>query len=775
MTIKRLLSILTVIVFMLGSISSAFAADAVTAVKAELAVPVGAKINPSDEMNVKISKDEAKKIATDILKNIFDMEIDEKKFQSRIELRQDYEMPRKYVWEFRWDMHNSEKSMNVHVSIDGNTGKLVRINRHEYIHNQEQSMIAKITEEQAKKIAEKFINKINPDEFKEVQFMDNHYMKYDYGRYRSPNYYFRYIRKVNGISFDRNSITVEVDGRTGTVTSYNFRWDYDLQFSSLDKLIPKEKAEEIFNAKTNMKLRYVPIRDQEKYSNKINSVRLVYAPDFSFGYMLDAEKGEMIDYTSKTTEDRKVKDLTQNEKEQLLKNLKPIHKSNKEIDNARAEVVIKSILKELFNNKYEIERIEYEDRNIPWDSEAVKTWSARFVPKDGLSRYEHGGSITINAMTEELISLYRYYDPEMDAEEFEPKLTWEQAYDKAIQMIAKYFPDKLTELETEQTYRPQIHIINGKKMPERRFSFNFTRMVNSIQYPNNSISIGFDIKTGEMTELRCNWNEEIDFPNISDTITEEEAKRIFFETHKAELTYTMINKNLDDSKPAVEVKAVYKLNSPTIPYPMATIDAFTGKLINYDGQEIVEQKDEFKEKIKGHWAEKQLTILATQNIIDAKNFDPDKEITTLEFIKMMVNAKGYHPYMTREAEDLNFTNITKDDENYGYLQIAVRYGLIENKAEEFNGDSNLTRENMAEILIKFLNYDTLAKSRDIFTLPFEDADKVSPDKIGYVAIGKGLDIFVGSNGKFRPKDNTTMVEAAVTIYNALSNIKNINR
>jgi 2-(1,2-epoxy-1,2-dihydrophenyl)acetyl-CoA isomerase len=53
-----------------------------------------------------------------------------------------------------------------------------------------------------------------------------------------------------------------------------------------------------------------------------------------------------------------------------------------------------------------------------------------------------------------------------------------------------------------------------------------------------------------------------------------------------------------------------------------------------------------------------------------------------------------------------------------------------------------------------------------------DAKDITPGRIGYVAIGKGLGIFEGDNGEFRPKDKATAVELAVAIYKGLGSIRN---
>jgi len=44
-------------------------------------------------------------------------------------------------------------------------------------------------------------------------------------------------------------------------------------------------------------------------------------------------------------------------------------------------------------------------------------------------------------------------------------------------------------------------------------------------------------------------------------------------------------------------------------------------------------------------------------------------------------------------------------------------------------------------------------------------------KVGYVAIGGGLGIFKGCDGKFRPKDEMTIPEFASALYKDLSIMK----
>ncbi|HYF75056.1 MAG TPA: S-layer homology domain-containing protein, partial [Candidatus Nitrosocosmicus sp.] len=201
------------------------------------------------------------------------------------------------------------------------------------------------------------------------------------------------------------------------------------------------------------------------------------------------------------------------------------------------------------------------------------------------------------------------------------------------------------------------------------------------------------------------------------------------------------------------------------------IDAFTGKLLNYEGYELDAVQSDFYEVIKGDPAEKELSILAFQNIIDTGSFKPDREITYMELLRILVNVKGYRYYTKGDQLELQIKNVDKKSENYPYLLEAVRYGIIENKPMEIKLDAKVTREQMIELIVKLLNYEKLAKAKGIFMLEYKDVDDINIDLYGHVAIAKGLGIIDGTLEMFRPKENVKMHEAALAIYKALDGLK----
>ncbi|MHB1393927.1 MAG: YcdB/YcdC domain-containing protein [Clostridia bacterium] len=116
------------------------------------------------DKNLKVSKEEAKKISLELIKKYFELEIDEKKYQGTVQLTPNYEVNNSSSWHFSWNMSSNTMFAHINMKIDASTGKLIGFNRSESYRSQEQVVIADITKEQARKLAEEFLKKTNPEE-----------------------------------------------------------------------------------------------------------------------------------------------------------------------------------------------------------------------------------------------------------------------------------------------------------------------------------------------------------------------------------------------------------------------------------------------------------------------------------------------------------------------------------------------------------------------------------------------------------------------------------
>jgi len=739
---------------------------------------VGEAVKVEDKLiaaATKISKEEAIKISKEILKTYFNTEIDEKKFNCNINLREDYYNKGKdsYAWDISWNLNSSKQYFNSWASINANNGKVTSINI--YKGNQgEAASISKITEEEAKKIAENFIKKINPIEFKEVQLNDNTGASSPYDLF---NYNFNFTRKANGITFGGNNITVQVNGATSEVTGYNFTWDDNLQLPSKDGAMDINKASKLLKDNIKMNLNYRISVDKYGQYDKVLTPKLVYVPIYKDGQMVDAKDGKIINPNLVTDSKVTSRDLSDKEKEEFYNKAKEVKNLEKELDKESAEKIIKQTLKDVFGKDLEINNISYRDvqNNYGYYQGNNKAWSASFkgVGGDNYNYMQDDGFIEINAENGSILSIRRYYYPEKVI--VKPTVSKEDAYKKAIELIGKYYPDKVKQIKTEQSFYDQIYYINGKESSMPRYYMNFARSVNGISFMENNISIVIDSDTGNLSEMSCNWSNDIKFPTVTRIVSEEEAKELYFNTFSTELQYSKINVSKDPQKPTFEAKLVYKPVSKingNLYGEYINIDAITGRPLDYNGNEIDNNINAFKEKVKGNKYEKELLLLAKSSIIDTKTFDSNKVATRLDLIKMLVNAKGYRPYILKDMEDLKFkSSFQKGEENYNYLQMAVSYNIIENAEGDIDFKAELTREEVAKFLVKALGYEDLAKVNKIFVLQNKDSNEVDAKLKGHVSIVEGLNLMDLKDGNFKPKEKTTMLELAVSVYNSLGKLQ----
>lgn len=731
-------------------------------------------ISAISESNSKISKDEAKAIAKKILKDYFEFSIDDTKYQTNVNFTPDYQYNqfgsnnKNYIWQINWNFHDQEKDVSANVSVDAASGKVTNVDVMTFLRGQSPG-IATLTEDQAKEVAVKFLNKINPQEFSQCKLMKNDSMTYGW-KGDPTSYNFNYCRVVNNVPFSGNFLNVTVDSITGKVRSYGFRWN-DYQLPSQDGIISQEKANQIFKDNLNLDLKYVPYRDEYGYDTK--TTKIAYMPDTSSGINIDAKEGKMLGYNNNSPIDKKVTDLDESQKKSFIESYKPVQKSDKELNNIAAETIMKSLIKEIYGDGYDIESANYQDNNSMYGS-GLTCWSGHFIKKGANKDFADQGQITIDSSTGQLVSINRF-DPidkfGSSNDNSKPKITWEQAYSKSIDIIKKYFPDKVKDIDTKQKYIENVEYYNNTPQFDRLYRFNFNRLVNGLYYQDDSINISFNSSTGEITNIDSRWTQNLNAPSANGVISKSDAQNLFFNTYKPQLQYTLFNASKDPKNSELGVKLVYSILDGLQYNQPNGIDAFKGKFIDYNGKEIDNNFEAFKVKIKGSPVEKELSILGSLGIIDTKDFDLNKQITRADLVKILVNAKGYRPYMLENSPALkiNYSG-SKDDETYKYLQMAVSYGMLDNSGD-FNGNEKITKEEAIKALVKLLGYDKLAQAKGIFTLSYSDANDITPANTGYVAISKGLGLTNDTDNKFRPKDQITISELAVNVYRALNSLR----
>jgi hypothetical protein len=203
------------------------------------------------------------------------------------------------TWNLEWKYSDTENKSYKYLTaqVDAVTKEFKNL----YInYNNENSEKGKtsIGKDAAKKLADEFLAKVQPDKFKKTQYKE---VKENNG-IMMPTYQnglsFNYIRVENGIPCPSNSLFVSINEFTGEVISYNTNW-LDINFPAVDKVITLDKAyESLFkNLKFNMEYNYhyPNINDYDK-----KEIKLTYALE-NANILMDANNGQMMNYDGTPT------------------------------------------------------------------------------------------------------------------------------------------------------------------------------------------------------------------------------------------------------------------------------------------------------------------------------------------------------------------------------------------------------------------------------------------------------------------------------------------
>ncbi|AEM78377.1 YcdB/YcdC domain-containing protein [Thermoanaerobacter wiegelii] len=644
------------------------------------------------------------------------------------------EYANKKYWNLNW---NSTSKGNISVTVDADTGRITSF--YSWTPTQQPELkIPKYTQEEAKKVAVEFIQKVAPDLFKQTK--ENTSVN-NYSSYYSPDYSFTFERIVNGIPFPSDSIYVSVNKSTLKVSSYYLNWN-DYSFPEPKNIISKEKAIEIFKEKLGLKLMYNLVYDQV-YGSEPKAI-LVYG--IYQNAPIDAKTGKLI------ISDNYYEPMTGGGGGEGMSSQKLSPEEQKAVDNAekyiskdKAIEIVKNSLPFPLGSEYKLINANlYTGYDYP-PAKSDPMWSLYWnYNKDNKYYYV---SATVDAATGELKSFYRGGSDLDNIQGKTPTYTKEQMKKIAEDYLKKIVPDKFnkTEYVDRNTLNSEIQPI----MPS--YTFKYVEIVNGILCPFNVIYVNVSPYTGEIVGYSINWTD-VKLPSSENIISLDEAYKILFENAEFDLSYVPNYDYKSPDKPPT-INLVYQLNFYNY------IDAKTGQIIDYSGKPVVKKSETTFKDIDGNWAEKDIKLLVQIGIIDTKeeNYYPEHNILQKDFIKMLVKAiqpPYYDPIPPKSSDEYSY-----------YYDIAIQKKIIAEK--EKKPDTLVTREQAAKYLVNALGAGYIADLNDIFVINFKDADKISSSSKGYIAIVSGLKIMRGSNGYFYPDLYLTRAEAAAVLVRFL--------
>ncbi|MGY3189139.1 YcdB/YcdC domain-containing protein [Lysinibacillus sp. TE18511] len=586
---------------------------------------------------------------------------------------------------------------------------------------------AKYSKAEAKKVAEDFLKKMpNTANYKLRE--DLMYDDFGFSRPISEpiSYSFTYSPTHNGVPFSDESMHIEVLANGEIVGMYrNTESTSKATFDSLEQ--KKSEADILAQIRENLS---VELRYYIDYSYGTDEAiaKLVYVPTNFMGVnALNGQWQTMNGFTSQVPKTKGVEKLS----------AQPLEPRKKNITLAEVEELAQSLLK-VDSDKVKL-RIESIDEIENENGETI--YSVNYSYDYGNRGV--GASFEVNKATGELINFWNISDEALEKDDKVEPISKDAALEKALGYVKEWAPSYIHNYS--KPIEEPIYDKNSKQ-----YYFSFPRIVNGIAVVGDEISVNIGAD-GKLQGLNVSNHKVDNWPSVNKAVSADKVKAMYSDDAKLNLQYAK-----QDGEGNSHYNLVY---SPVYNGSLFNVvDATTGEWLH--------KIDDSKElpAISHPTAGGELTYLLRQNVLDVKdpaNFNADTAVTKGEALKILVKSLSWGHDYGRGNDKQSFKNIDKKHPLYGTVEQAVSMGMLQ-PADQFAEDATLTRQELAEWLVRVLDLEKVAKHSDIYKLNFTDAGSIDPAYAGYVALVSAMGLMDAQQNKFNATEKVTYADLAVS-------------
>ncbi|KAB3530047.1 S-layer homology domain-containing protein [Alkaliphilus serpentinus] len=190
--------------------------------------------------------------------------------------------------------------------------------------------------------------------------------------------------------------------------------------------------------------------------------------------------------------------------------------------------------------------------------------------------------------------------------------------------------------------------------------------------------------------------------------------------------------------------------------------------VDKDNRYFFRTKEDYSNYVE--WAKEAVDILIKESIIseeEALSFASQSKIKRAEFTKLIVELLDLPSIET----DMRFTDVSEDDKDYISIMKAVAAGIVKGRGDKFYPDDEITREEMAVILVRALKFKKVKYPLES-VISFKDYEEISHWARESVEISLKYGLLQGvGNNEFQPKEYTSRAQAAMVASRFLSLIR----
>lgn len=648
------------------------------------------------------------------------------------------------VWRLSWE---KGKEGSLYATVDAVTGQLMQYSN--YSEKRENGSSPAISEEQALRTAEQFLERAVPKAEREKLSKPNEYPLRDVSPNLWGEHVFSFTRMEGDTPFLGNGFQLMV-GRKGDVVSFQREW-YQGDLPDGKAAIGVEEAERLLAEKANPSLVYAQVSELTgNYEADRNRYRLVYRYGQTDPQFVDAATGTVLNALGEPAEEGEIKPLgsTVNSR-----------KADKLITREEAQKIAEELVKRL-PGSYRSEGSSGGGSSSGPDGVETRHWDFEFTPLHVQGKDVEPVSISVSDRGE--LVEYRSEEPRFpDARgrKIEKPVSWEEAQESAIKLVKTLLSDRLGEIYLFDR-KPSREYVEEVLERGRNFEIEFGWLKDGVPIEYRDFQVSVNPETGEAVELNLRGEGPLRVEETAAKIDRKAAAKAERERKKLTLTYSL------PETPRYEMPAGDR--KPLLVYryvgDQGVVDAVTGEWLSFADL----RKKEIPQDIDSHPEKEALQFAIREGMLTVTDgkMEPDKAATRGDMVQMlsrMVNRLEVHRRITPFEDDearkpYRFADVDEKHPLYGVIQKAIQYGLIPEEGTRFEPDRPATRGEAAEMAARLLGYGELLEKPGLFASPYRDVEKRLVPAVALVH-AYGL-LPSPSADAFQPDKTLTRAEAA---------------